>query len=41
MSLIFILHKNSNSFFSLLHGAFFKFTDYHTQTNALLYIVLV
>ena len=27
--------------FLLLHRAFFKFTDYHTQTNALLYIILV
>jgi hypothetical protein len=27
--------------FLLLHRAFLKFTDYHTQTNALLHIVLV
>ena len=27
--------------FLLLHRAFLKFTDYHTPTNALLYIVLV
>jgi len=27
--------------FLLLHRAFFKFSDYHTPTNALLYIILV
>jgi hypothetical protein len=27
--------------FLFLHRAFLKFTDYHTPTNALLYIVLV
>jgi len=34
-------HKAEVKLFLLLHRAFFKFTDYHTPTNALLYIVLV
>jgi len=37
----FLLSSYMSVFFLLLHRAFLKFTDYHTPTNALLYIALV